>query len=134
MEFEVVRDPVAVFWRRVIGGERGQYKQEQRRADEQPQRLHGFIPCCSDKRNPHRPRRTQLLQKRAAAICATSPLASTSTKYRNPLESCLCAEVINFAQTQTPDLLSVYLCRIYVQNMDMIYGYARVSTDGQSVD
>src|SRR4051794_15834181 len=36
--------------------------------------------------------------------------------------------------TQATDIHPIYLCRIYVQNMGMIYGYARVSTDGQSVD
>ena len=30
--------------------------------------------------------------------------------------------------------MSAFLCRIYVQNGGMRYGYARVSTDGQSVD
>jgi len=37
-------------------------------------------------------------------------------------------------KTQVPDIKPVCRCRIYVQNMGMIYGYARVSTDGQSVD
>ena len=30
--------------------------------------------------------------------------------------------------------MGLFLCRLYVQNSWMIYGYARVSTDGQSVD
>lgn len=29
--------------------------------------------------------------------------------------------------------MGLFLCEIYVQNGCMIYGYARVSTDGQSV-
>jgi hypothetical protein len=37
-------------------------------------------------------------------------------------------------KTQTTDIKSVFLCIIYVQNVGMIYGYARVSTDGQSVE
>ena len=37
-------------------------------------------------------------------------------------------------KTQVTDIHSIYLCRIYVQNVGMIYGYARVSTDGQSVE
>src|SRR3954468_11612712 len=37
-------------------------------------------------------------------------------------------------KTQVPDIKPIYLCRIYVQNVGMIYGYARVSIDGQSVD
>jgi predicted site-specific integrase-resolvase len=37
-------------------------------------------------------------------------------------------------KTQVPDIHPIYLCRIYVQNVGMIYGYARVSTDGQSVE
>src|SRR3954451_22940917 len=37
-------------------------------------------------------------------------------------------------KTQATDIKPVCLCRIYVQNMGMIYGYARVSTDGQSVE
>jgi predicted site-specific integrase-resolvase len=37
-------------------------------------------------------------------------------------------------KTQVPEIKPVCLCRIYVQNVGMIYGYARVSTDGQSVE
>src|SRR4051794_15229846 len=37
-------------------------------------------------------------------------------------------------KTQATDIKLVFLCRIYVQNVGMIYGYARVSTDGQSVE
>src|SRR4051812_43239762 len=41
-------------------------------------------------------------------------------------------------RTITPDpdksLVLLFLCKIYVHNGCMIYGYARVSTDGQSVD
>src|SRR5215213_5521450 len=40
----------------------------------------------------------------------------------------------NLHKTQVPDIYPIYLCRIYVQNIGMIYGYARVSTDGQSVE
>ena len=34
---------------------------------------------------------------------------------------------------QAADPKALFLCEIYVQNNGMIYGYARVSTDGQSV-
>jgi DNA invertase Pin-like site-specific DNA recombinase len=37
-------------------------------------------------------------------------------------------------ETQAAEIRSLSSCRLYVQNDDMIYGYARVSTDGQSVD
>jgi DNA invertase Pin-like site-specific DNA recombinase len=35
-------------------------------------------------------------------------------------------------KNQTPDFIGFALCVIYVHNVCMIYGYARVSTDGQS--
>jgi hypothetical protein len=38
------------------------------------------------------------------------------------------------AQNQGADRIALFWCRILVQNNPMIYGYARVSTDGQSVD
>jgi DNA invertase Pin-like site-specific DNA recombinase len=37
-------------------------------------------------------------------------------------------------ETQAPEIRPLSPCRICVQNRSMIYGYARVSTDGQSVD
>ena len=36
-------------------------------------------------------------------------------------------------ETQASEIQPLSLCRIYVQNHGMIYGFARVSTDGQSV-
>ncbi len=45
---------------------------------------------------------------------------------------CMNARILH--KTQVPDVESICPCRIYVQNMGMIYGYARVSTDGQSVE
>ena len=36
-------------------------------------------------------------------------------------------------RTNTVDSIGAFLCRIYVHNEAMIYGYARVSTHGQSV-
>lgn len=36
-------------------------------------------------------------------------------------------------KSQDADAAALFLCGIYVQNVPMIYGYARVSTDGQSV-
>ena len=36
-------------------------------------------------------------------------------------------------KTQTAEIRPIFLCGIYVHNAGMIYGYARVSTDGQSV-
>jgi hypothetical protein len=35
---------------------------------------------------------------------------------------------------QLPEIWPRSLCRLFVQNNGMIYGYARVSTDGQSVE
>src|SRR4051812_28396294 len=32
------------------------------------------------------------------------------------------------------DIVLLFLCKIYVHNDSMIYGYARVATDGQSVE
>jgi DNA invertase Pin-like site-specific DNA recombinase len=47
---------------------------------------------------------------------------------------CGCVQKSRFLhKTQAPEILPLSLCRIYVQNHGMIYGYARVSTDGQSV-
>ena len=40
----------------------------------------------------------------------------------------------NLHGSQGTDPMGLFLCRLYVQNGWMIYGYARVSTDGQSVD
>jgi hypothetical protein len=37
-------------------------------------------------------------------------------------------------KTQAAEIRPLSSCRVYVQNSGMIYGYARVSTDGQSVD
>jgi DNA invertase Pin-like site-specific DNA recombinase len=37
-------------------------------------------------------------------------------------------------ETQAAEIRPLSPCRLYVQNHGMIYGYARVSTDGQSVD
>src|SRR3954454_16263051 len=44
------------------------------------------------------------------------------------------APFLDSTKTQVPDIHPIYLCRIYVQNVGMIYGYARVSTNGQSVE
>jgi Resolvase, N terminal domain len=40
----------------------------------------------------------------------------------------------NSLENQASEIRPLFPCRIYVQNGGMIYGYARVSTDGQSVD
>jgi hypothetical protein len=39
----------------------------------------------------------------------------------------------NLHKTQAAEIRPLSSCRLYVQNGGMIYGYARVSTDGQSV-
>jgi hypothetical protein len=36
-------------------------------------------------------------------------------------------------KTQAAEIKPLFSCRIYVQNNPMIYGYARVSTDGQHI-
>jgi hypothetical protein len=45
-----------------------------------------------------------------------------------------CAKITSFAQKYVVDLIALPLCERYVHNRGMIYGYARVSTDGQSVE
>jgi predicted site-specific integrase-resolvase len=37
-------------------------------------------------------------------------------------------------KNERPDFIGLPLCKRYVHNRGMIYGYARVSTDGQSVE
>jgi len=43
------------------------------------------------------------------------------------------AKFKHFAQKLRVEAITLFWCRILVQNKPMIYGYARVSTDGQSV-
>jgi predicted site-specific integrase-resolvase len=41
---------------------------------------------------------------------------------------------LSAVERYTTDLIALPLCERYVPNRGMIYGYARVSTDGQSVE
>src|SRR6185436_7752225 len=62
-------------------------------------------------------------------------LSRNSAWYMSVSARSCCVQKSRFLhKTQTPETRPLSPCRLYVQNGGMIYGYARVSTDGQSVD
>src|SRR6202035_1890542 len=64
--------------------------------------------------------------RRRADFAQTSPLRPHST-HRRPWMGRRCTKIRPF------NAIALFWCRTLVQKLSMIYGYARISTDGQSV-